>query len=163
MGRNIAQTCLLLQSLYALWVSPWTFVFSFWAKFLIFLFFNWHWIFFAPTCTTFARVSFIKSMKSLKKLYGPSPNVLWHSFVWITEDELARNAYTFSFSLKKNLFTEKGNSCKLIPQPCWNDDSEYLKDYECKATELQICPKWRQFPSFLVWKNGFCPEVGFFE
>ena len=37
----------------------------------------------------------------MQTLRGPSPNVFWHSFLRITEVELARKAETFDFSRKK--------------------------------------------------------------
>ena len=100
-GRIVPEICLLLQNWNALWVKLRAFVSSFWAKFRLFLIFHWHRTFFAPTGINCASVSDIKSMNSLWKLHGPSPNVLWHSFVWITEDELARKLTLFLFLWKK--------------------------------------------------------------
>ena len=161
-GPNDPQIYLLLQNWYALWVSLWTFVFFFYSKnsafhylSLAILFF---WTYTFNMCQCVLVIS--KAWKVLQTLLGPSPNVFWNSFLRITGVELARKAKTFSFSSKK-ISSWRKNSCKINPQPCQMDDSEYSKIYGCKTTELKICPKRETIPKFLGRKKGFFSKLGF--
>ena len=160
-GPNVLQFSLLLQNRYALWVSLWTIVFLSPQNSCFSLSGVGLGIFFALTGITYASISDIKSMKSIADTPLLFPNVFWHSFLLITGVELARKTETFNFPWKK-FSSWKRNCCKIIPQYCWMDDSEFWKDYECKTMEFYICPKKRQFPGLLVGKKlHFFSKVGF--
>ena len=53
-----------------------------------------------------------KARTVLQTLRGLSPNVFWHSFLQITEVELATKAETFSFSWKKKYNHEERTVAK---------------------------------------------------
>ena len=95
---------------------------------------------FALTCIAYASARDIKSMNS-------NADTLWtfskRLLAFNSPDyrsRISKKGWNFFFFLKKFSSRER-NCCKVIPWPCWMDDSEYFKDCEYKTTDLQICAK----------------------
>ena len=136
----------------------WSSCFLFFSKIPAFRYFSWPWSFFPTTRLTYASVSDFKSMLSIAHIPWTFPKRLLAFISPHYRRPISKKGWNFFFLLNKNS-SRKRDCCKIILRACWMNDSEYLKDCECKTTELKICPKERQFPSILVGGNGFFSKI----
>ena len=118
---------------------------------------------FAPTSITLATASDIKSINS----FADTPWIFTKPLLAFTSPDyrsrISKKGWNFLFFVEKNFLHERRTVAKTFLNSVRKKIASILKTTSAEQRNFKSTQKERQFPSFLVGKNGIFFESRFFE